>query len=105
MAYDTKPPGYIEHCLLACAGYIMGQSLLSKNAILILLRETRAKLVGEEAEPRDDELRRYRNDVVFNDLVNRFRHYVDGGEGRFEDIIAAAEFARKVHWQWPDSTK
>lgn len=46
--YDQKPPGYIEHCLLACAGYIAGQSLLSKEAILILIRETREKLLAEE---------------------------------------------------------
>lgn len=48
-----------------------------------------------------EELRRYRNDVVFHDLVQRFRNYVDSGLGRYEDIIAAAEFARKIHWADP----
>lgn len=45
-----------------------------------------------------EELHRYRNDVVFHDLVMRFRGYVDGGLGKFEDIIAAANFGRKIHF-------
>lgn len=50
--------------------------------------------------PTDEELHRYRNDVVFHELVGRLRNYVEMGLGRYEDVIAAAEFCRKVHWKW-----
>ncbi len=37
----AKPIDDVEHCLLACAGYIAGSSLLVKSQILELIRETR----------------------------------------------------------------
>jgi hypothetical protein len=46
---ETRPIDDIEHCLLACAGYIGGVSLLDKTGILRLIRETRERHIPAQA--------------------------------------------------------